>query len=234
VKKKLAGTGLAIGLVAGAGAGLILEMSGWAGAASGTSISPAAVVGDSTSDAATVDPAKPDPSTRLQEVLKPLVDDGTITQDQADKVIAALVAARPIGGPDGGRHHGRRGPGLDIVATTLGITIDDVRTALQSGQSIADLAVSKGKTAQDVIDAIVQQATTKLNAAVTAGDLTQAEADQRLADLTTRVTEFVNSTAPVDGPWGPGGFGGPGRPGHHLGDDDAPVDSPATTNTVTG
>ena len=116
MNKKLAGTGLAIGLVAGAGAGLILELSGAVGAA-GTST---AVVGDSTAsttpdattpDASTsdtptpVDSERPDPSTRLGEVLKPLVDDGTITQDQADKVIAAIVAARPAGGPDGG-HRG--------------------------------------------------------------------------------------------------------------------------------
>ena len=45
MNKKLAGTGLAIGLVAGAGAGLILELSGNAGAATGISV---AAVGDST------------------------------------------------------------------------------------------------------------------------------------------------------------------------------------------
>ena len=142
MNKKLAGTGLAIGLVAGAGAGLILELSGAAGAASGD---PSVVVGDTTDattpdattpDASTpaaptpADTVHPDPSTRLGEVLKPLVDDGTITQDQADKVIAAIVAARPAGGPDGGHmggHGGFGGPrgligqGLDVVATTLGI-----------------------------------------------------------------------------------------------------------------
>ena len=48
MNKKLAGTGLAIGLVAGAGAGLILELSGNAGAATGVSVS--AAVGDSTAD----------------------------------------------------------------------------------------------------------------------------------------------------------------------------------------
>ncbi len=126
-------------------------------------------------------------------------------------MIAAIVAAQQvdgpgIGGPMGRRHRGFDGPGarigfgLDEVATTLGITADDVRTALEGGQSIADLAVSKGKTAQDVIDAIVAEATTKLDAAVTDGKLTQAQADARLADLTTRATEFVNNTPPSAGP----------------------------------
>lgn len=235
MKKRLVGTGLAIGLVAGTGAGLALELSGSAGAATGRTAAVSAVVDpttdDATDDTAIDDAGRPDPSTRLQEVLKPLVDDGTITQAQADKVIETLVAAQPIGGGHrgpGGRHGGRIGPGLDVVATTLGITADEVRTALMDGQSIADLAVSKGKTAQDVIDAILAEATTQINAKVTAGDITQAQADRRLAALTGWVTEFVNSTPPAGGPLGDGpGFGGPG---HHDDDDDATTDE-ATTDT---
>ncbi|MEP7200988.1 MAG: hypothetical protein ABI894_00150 [Ilumatobacteraceae bacterium] len=235
MKKKLAGTGLAIGLVAGAGAGYILEMSGSAGASS--AISAVAAVDDSTTSTTAADPAVTDTgaatdaagaTTRLQTVLQPLIDDGTITQAQADKIIAALVAAGPMGGHRGpGRlgDHRRPGPGLDVVATTLGITADDVRTALQGGQTIAELAVSNGKTAQDVIDAIVAESTTRINEAVAAGKLTQAEADQRLADLTTRVTEFVNNT-PAGGP----GFGGR----HHDNDaDDDPVDTADTPTADT-
>ena len=248
MNKKLAGTGLAIGLVAGAGAGLILELSGNAGAATGVSVS--AAVGDSTADTtatsdttATTDtsgtdsaaPVRPDPTTKLGEVLKPLVDDGTITQDQADKVIAAIVAARPAGGPFGHRGPGGFeghifGAGLDVVATTLGITTDEVRTALESGQTIADLAVSKGKTAQDVIDAVVAAATTKINAEVTAGHLTQTQADKLIANLTTIATDFVNDVKLPGGPgFGPG-FGGPGfgGPGHRADDGDAD-DSPTAT-----
>jgi hypothetical protein len=238
MSKRLAGTGLAIGLVAGAGAGLILEMSGNAGAASKSAVAAVDATTDTTGTAGTSDttatdtgdPVRPDPSTRLQEVLKPLVDDGTITQAQADKVIAALVAARPADGPGRGGPGGHRGPGgrigfgLDIVATTLGITADEVRTALQGGQTIADLAVTKGKTAQNVIDAIVAEATTRINAAVTGGEITQAQADARLADLTTMVTAFVNNAPPVGGP----GFGGPGHRNDNDADDGA-TSAPTTT-----
>jgi len=238
MSKRLVGTGLAIGLVAGAGAGLILEMSGNAGAATGPSA--AAVVGDSTDDTTSADPVRPDASAKLQEILKSLVDDGTITQDQADKVVAALVAAGPVGFPGG--HRGFGGPGkmigagIDVVATTLGITEDEVRAALESGQSLADLAVSKGKTAQDVIDAIVAEATTRINAAVTDGKLTQERADQLIADLTTRVTELVNSTPPLGGPGlGLPGFGGPRHHRHaDDADDEVPADTTVTTDTVAG
>jgi hypothetical protein len=217
MSKRLVGTGLAIGLVAGAGAGLILEMSGSAGAASGT---PAVevVVDDSTTDAA--EPVRPDASARLQEILKSLVDDGTITQEQADKVVAALVAAGPVRGPGG--HRGFGGHGL------IGITQEELRTAVQGGQTIAEIAVSNGKTAQDVIDAIVAEATTRINTAVTDGKLTQAEADERLAELTTAVTEFVNNT-----PSGGRGFGLPGFGGRHRGDDNAADDTTDDTTADT-
>jgi hypothetical protein len=266
MNKRLAGTGLAIGLVAGAGAGLILEMAGSAGATSGAAVAVRAAVQDTTGSTVPTDPSapaattKPDPSTRLQEILQPLIDDGTITQAQADKVIAALGSARPdgpMGGPKGGpmgRHGfgGLRGFGLDVVANALGITADEVRTALQSGQSLADLAVSKGKTAQDVIDAIVAEATTKINDKVTAGDITQAQADKLLATVTTMATDFVNNTSPAGGPgfdgpgMGPGmgrGFGGPGSggpgfggPGHQGNDndaDDSPANAPVDTTAPT-
>ena len=251
MNKRLAGTGLAIGLVAGAGAGLILEVSSSAGALSPARASAVvAAVGDSTTDTTPTDATtRPDPSTHLQEVLQPLIDDGTITQAQADKVIAALVAAHPMGdhdgGPMGGGHRGGPrgliGEGLDVVATTLGITTDEVRTALQSGQSLADLAVSKGKTAQDVIDALVAEGTTKINDRVTAGDITQAQADQMIAGLTTGITALVNSTPPLGGPgmgfpgMGFPGMGGPGGFGHHGNDDDAddPATAPAATTDTT-
>src|SRR3954454_25170371 len=254
MNKKLAGTGLAIGLVAGAGAGLILELAGNAGAASGTVA--VSAVGASTPDTTgptdttattgtdpsggATDATRPEPGTKLQEVLKPLVDDGTITQDQADKVIAAIVAARPADGPHHGPFGGHRGPGdligegLDTVATTLGITTAEVRTALEGGQTLADLAVRKGKTAQDVIDAIVADAKTHLDTAVTDGKLTQAQADKLLTELTPRVTDLVNNGFPAIGPdlGGVGGLGGRGFGGHHFGDDDGDDGSGGTTATT--
>ena len=260
MNKRLAGTGLAIGLVAGAGAGFLLEMAGSAGASPGAAVAVRTAVANATTDTtvpsdstvpgnstAPTPPSRPDPTTQLQKVLQPLIDDGTITQAQADKVIAALVAARPTG-PMGGRHVLMgRGFGLDAVATALGITTDEVRTALQSGKSLAELAVSKGKTAQDVIDAIVAEATTKINAQVKAGHLPQADADKILANLTTMATDFVNNTPPAGGPWfgGPGlgrGFGGPifGGPRSRGNDTDADGGTPAgapsdtTVTTVAG
>ncbi len=217
MNKKLTAVGLTAGLIAGAGAGLILEMSGSAGASSQS----AAVVEPIGDDAVTADADRPDPTERLQEVLQPLVEDGTITQAQADAVIEALQAARPEGGQGGpggpGRPGGQgRGPGFAVVAETLGLTEDEVREAISTGQTLAQLAEANGSSAAELVDAILADIKSHMDEKVAAGDLTQEEADTRLAEAETRVTEFVNNTKPPKGrPGGPGAGGGV----------DAPVDT---------
>ncbi|CAN5630872.1 hypothetical protein BH10ACT2_BH10ACT2_18810 [soil metagenome] len=189
MNKKLTAVGLTAGLIAGAGAGLILEMSGSAGAA-GRPVAAANVVGAATETGTDADPAG-----RLQEVLQPLVTDGTITQAQADAVIEALQAAGPKDGP--GRHG--RGPGLAVVAETLGLTEVEVRDAISNGQTLAQLAEAHGSSASALVDAILADIKTNVDEKVAAGDLTQDEADARLAEAETRVTEFVNNTMPPKG-----------------------------------
>ena len=220
MKKKFVAAGLVAGLAAGTGAGLVLQLGGSAGAVGSSASSITAVgddtdttndttndtTGDTTNDTAGDESGRPDPSERLQEVLKPLIDDNTLTQSQVDKVIETLVAAHE---KDGGRG-GRRGPGLEAIATSLGMTEAEVRDAISNGQTLAQLAEAKGSTAQMLIDVILADVKTHLDEAVAAGELTQDEADAKLAAATTHVTEFVNNTHP-GGPMG-GGDGTPEAP----------------------
>jgi len=121
-----------------------------------------------------------------------------------------------------------------VIATTLGITADEVRTGLQSGQTIAEIAVANGKTAQDVIDAMVAEVKAHLDEEVAAGDHTQAEADAKLADATTRITDLVNNTpAPGEGRGMGDGMGG-GMGGRHGGPGHMDDDADDTTVTTTG
>jgi hypothetical protein len=76
----------------------------------------------------------------------------------------------------------------------LGITVDELRTELQSGKSIADVA---GDQTQAVIDALVAEATTRIEQGVTDGRLTREEADEKLAELSDRITEMVNNVRPA-------------------------------------
>ena len=207
----------------------IIGAGGVAMAATGGS-SPAVVVQQQNAPTGTDAPATEDPAARaddhggkLAEVLAPLVTDGTITQAQADAVIAAIQDARPAdggrhGGPGG--HHGRgmRMEALSAAAEALGMTEADLRTGLQAGKTVAQIATEQGKDVQQVIDALVAEAKTHLDQAVTDGKLTQAEADEKLADATTRITDFVNN-------------GGP----RHRGDGQVPADSaPADTAPAGG
>jgi hypothetical protein len=146
--------------------------------------------------------------------LAAAVTAGTITQAQADAKKADLPARMTtqvnntfqFGGPGGRGGHGG-GIGADdlaAAATAIGITPAELTTALGTGQTLAAIATANGKTAQAVIDALVKAETDKLAAAVTAGTITQAQADAKKADLVARVTNQVNNGVHLGGPGGPG------------------------------
>ena len=82
------------------------------------------------------------------------------------------------------------------------MTADELQTALKGGQTLAQIAESKGVDVQVVVDALVASATNQINEKVASGDITQAEADEKLANVTDRVTERVNKPRPEGGPRG--------------------------------
>jgi len=86
---------------------------------------------------------------------------------------------------------------LGAAATYLGSTVSDLRTSLSSGKSLATVATDKGKTAAGLITALTTAAKAKLDAAVTAGTLTQAQEDSITTNLSDRITAFVNNTPPT-------------------------------------
>ena len=93
----------------------------------------------------------------------------------------------------------RRGPGFghgdgSVIAKAIGITEDALRTALQGGQTVAQVAQSKGVAVQTVIDALVADDVSELSAQVTAGRITQAQADAKKAEVTQRATDQANGT----------------------------------------
>ncbi|MFD2093517.1 hypothetical protein [Blastococcus deserti] len=135
------------------------------------------------------DPA-PSVVERITDALAGLVDDGSITQEQADEVATTLSEAG-IGG-----HHGHHGGRLDLAAaaTALDMTEDELRTALEAdGTTLADVAEERGVEVGVLVDALVQAQQERIAQAVEDGRLTEEEADGRLADLEERVTERVNS-----------------------------------------
>ena len=242
MRKSIAAVSLAAVSIAGLGAGFALGVPGVSSAQTSSTTAPSTTApstsgssssssgGSSSTPAA--DPAA-DRTTRIAAALKPLVTDGTITEAQADKVTAALRAALPAGGrggrdgPDGRGHGGRGGrggfgAGLTVDATAIGVPEADLRTALQGGQTIAQVAQAHNVTADAVIAALTTDLQTRLDKEVAAGTITQAQADLRKADAATRFADLVNRSGPFGGH-------GPGRGA----DSDDPITTPATPSTTT-
>ncbi len=168
------------------------------------------------------------------------VSDGKLTQAQADQILANAEthAANHVNStaPMGRGGHGGKGgmlagdpanAPLAVAAKALGIDEAALRTELQSGKTIADVAKAKGVDTAKIVTAIVDARKIDVAKAVTDDKLTQAQADQMLANAEARATDLVNGKAPTgrhNGGRGPG-FG-PGRgfgPGHR-----APGTAPAT------
>lgn len=144
---------------------------------------------------------------RLLEALTGLVDDGTLTQDQADAVANTLAESDALRGP-GGRGHGPGAFGhvLDDAASALGVTEEDLRADLAAGSTLAEVAEAHGVTVEDLVADLVAAATASVEDRVAAGDLTQERADEIVAGLEERITEMVSSDRPMGGR-GPGGPG---------------------------
>jgi len=140
--------------------------------------------------------------THEKQELADAVSAGRLTQAQSDQIASTLAqrftdfvnGVRPPLGP--GHPHGD-GAGLQAAATYLAISEASLRTQLEAGKTLAQVAnATSGKSASGLIDALVADATTRFGA-------------NAPADLRQRITDLVNGTMPPMG-MGPHG-GGPGH-----------------------
>jgi hypothetical protein len=89
------------------------------------------------------------------------------------------------------RHFGR--VEFRVAAKTIGVKPTDLRADLKSGQSIAEVANSKGVPVDSVVNAIVTDSTAKINDAVSHGHLSQTRATKIEGELPQWVTTLVNA-----------------------------------------
>lgn len=163
-------------------------------------------------------------SSGISTVLSTLVTKGTITQAQADAIIAAIKATpkvktvAPVKPPAGtkpsiggmgqgmGQGMGREGMGgfgahdaarQAVITSTLGLTAADLQAARVAGKSLAVLA-GTAKT-ESLITALINYDSMQIDSAVTANRITAANAVTLKANLRTRITAEVNR---VGGPEG--------------------------------
>ncbi|MCX6448323.1 MAG: hypothetical protein NTV18_04190 [Actinobacteria bacterium] len=146
----------------------------------------------------------------LAAVLSALVAKGTITQAQADAITAAATAAETAKRAAHDADHAARDAdrvALEaLISKTIGVDSATVRTRLAAGESLGAIA---GAKKSELISVLVAEHTKRIDAAVTAGKLTAAEATTIKAGLTAHVTAEVDQVGGKRGP----GMGGPGKDG---------------------
>jgi hypothetical protein len=141
----------------------------------------------------------------------------TITRRMAVTVVAVLALVGAGGAVAASGHSksstatsgacpGRPGgaPGADFataVASYLGVTKAELKTARDNGTSLAQLATKQGKSVSGQKDAIYADAKAHLDKDVAAGKLTAAQETSMLSNLQSHLDDMVNATGPP--PMGP-------------------------------
>jgi hypothetical protein len=134
---------------------------------------------------------------------------GKLTKEQGEEAKKRLAdGIGPIlgfgGGPrGGGPGFGHGGPGhvfggfgLDAAASYLGLSEDALRTQLQSGKSLADVAKAQNKDVAGLKAAMKASITKRLDQAVTDKELTAEQRTKILADVDSRLDDIINGTPP--------------------------------------
>jgi hypothetical protein len=124
---------------------------------------------------------------------------GRLTAEQADNARERIESGQ---GPRGffDRRQDRREHRRDLVrkgivesaAEALGMTFDELKAELQTGDSIADVAGEQGVSLDTVKAEITADAEAKLRVAVANGRITQERADAALARLSENLDEILN------------------------------------------
>lgn len=134
------------------------------------------------------------------------------------------VNAEVHGGGPGGRGLGLEG--LQVAAEALGMSTDELITALRSGQTLEEIAEAAGVDIQDVQDAIqaarADDMRERIQQALDDGAITQEHADWLLEGLEKG---FIG---------GPGGFGFGGKHGPGFGPAPEQIPSAEPTQQTSG
>lgn len=155
------------------------------------------------------------------DVIKQAVADGKLDQARADRMIESIqngTGMMPPGqrpgqgqrgqGPQGGP--GQRGPqgqrpggpgapgmmqgGPQQIADILGMTPQELRTEMQAGKSLAQVAEAKGISRDTLKAKLLEAHKTRIDAAVAAGKLTAEQAQQMTERINANIDQMLDRT----------------------------------------
>jgi len=168
----------------------------------------------------------------LTKVLADLVSKGTISAAQSKSITDALTAARTAAqGAGKAAGDAARTAHDTVIANAIGIDVATLQSRLAKGESLATIAGAKKDA---LVAALVAEENKEIDAAVTAGKLTAAQATTLKANATAQVTAMVNGTRAA-GPMGGRGHGP--RGGYGMGGGMAPggkTGAPAAPSSLMG
>ena len=112
-------------------------------------------------------------------------------------LVAGGASVAAAAGPgQGGRGHGAIRAAGQTAASTIGISPEELRSQIQSGKTVAQIATEHGVDPNAVVNAIVAALTQEIDQKAAAGSIDAnraAQAKQKLPDVANR---FVNETKP--------------------------------------
>ena len=139
-------------------------------------------------------------TTQLQTVDDALAN-GDITEEQAAEMRARIEAGETGFGPLRQRGHKMQMRGFNHgaeVAEFIGVTPEELREAVQGGQSVVQVAEANGVSEQELTDYLLGEIEAKLAEAVESGRIDQAAADEKLAGAAEKIAECINREGPPE------------------------------------
>lgn len=149
------------------------------------------------------------PTGPLQRALDKLVEEGTLTAEQADAVRQAVGEEHP----DGLRIRSGLEDRLQAAADVLGMDVADVAARLRAGATLAELAQEQGVNADELVDVLVADAQERIDQAVANGRIDDEKAATLAERAEDRINRFVEEGArhrPGPGRFGRGDAGSEG------------------------
>jgi hypothetical protein len=101
----------------------------------------------------------------------------------------------------------------EAAAEVLGISEDELVAGLRDGQSLAQIAEAQGMSVDEFRAALVENVTADLQARLDAGDITQEQFDEKVAELEANIDEIINAEGGVRFRGPGGGFSEEGAGG---------------------